>query len=193
MSRSGPRRRRFAPKPAFSDRTSASFIPISPDPRARASACKVDLKKLPAGDHLLLIQAQSLHGARAQCERVITVDPSAGPQILSVAEFRAAINRMQSRPLFSFVVPVYNVAEVWLRRCLDSVLKQRYPHWELCIANDGSSEPHIRPLLEEYRKKDKRIKVVHCEERGHISAASNAALFLLLKGISSPSSTMTMR
>jgi GT2 family glycosyltransferase len=152
--------------PGFTDSEGAGF------------RVQVDLSNVPAGDHLLIIRTQSRQGMRAQCERIITVDPSAGPQILSVAEARAAINRMQSRPLFSFVVPVYNVAEIWLRRCLDSVLKQRYPHWELCIANDASSEPHIRPLLEEYRNKDKRIKVVHCEERGHISAASNAALSL---------------
>lgn len=139
---------------------------------------QLDLTKVPSGEHTLQLRAQSRQGVWVQCERVITVDPSVGPKTLTVAESRAAMKGMQNQPLFSLVVPVYNVPEVWLRRCLDSVLKQSYPHWELCIANDASSDPHIQPLLEEYRQKDKRIKVVHCQERGHISGASNAALSL---------------
>jgi GT2 family glycosyltransferase len=82
------------------------------------------------------------------------------------------------RPLISVLLPVYNTEEVWLRRCLDSVMAQLYPHWELCIADDGSTSTHIRRVLEEYRDRDRRIRVVFREVNGHISAASNSALSL---------------
>jgi O-antigen biosynthesis protein len=135
---------------------------------------QIDLTKAPAGVQTITIRAQSKLGAVTQCERTITVDSASRSQ----AESRTAMNLLEHRRLFSLIVPVYNVPEKWLRRCLDSVLRQRYPHWELCIANDASSEPHIRPLLDAYRERDRRIKVVHRPERGHISAASNSALSL---------------
>ncbi len=81
-------------------------------------------------------------------------------------------------PKISVLVPVYNVPEIYLRKALDSVLNQIYPHWELCIADDKSSEPHIRPVLEEYARKDARVKIVYRAQNGHISAASNSALEL---------------
>lgn len=139
---------------------------------------EIDISGLPVGEHRLLIRARSHQGSIAQIERVITVDANASPKTLTLEESSAALELLRNRPLFSFIIPVYNVAEVWLRRCLDSVLRQRYPDWEMCIANDASSEPHIRPVLEEYRQKDRRVKVVHCAERGHIALASNAALEL---------------
>lgn len=88
------------------------------------------------------------------------------------------IDAFPYRPLISILLPVYNTEEVWLRRCLDSVMAQLYPHWELCIADDGSTSTHIRRVLEEYRDRDRRIRVVFREVNGHISAASNSALSL---------------
>ena len=73
-------------------------------------------------------------------------------------------------------MPVYNVEEQWLRACVDSVLNQFYENWELCIADDCSTDAHIKPLLEEFKSLDSRIKVVYREENGHISEASNSAL-----------------
>ena len=91
---------------------------------------------------------------------------------------RKEIERLSNRPFISILLPVYNTDEAWLRRCLDSVLGQLYPHWELCVADDASTMPHIRSVLEEYRSGDGRIKVVFRERNGHISAASNTALSL---------------
>jgi glycosyltransferase involved in cell wall biosynthesis len=85
---------------------------------------------------------------------------------------------MAYRPVFSVIVPVYNTDEQSLRRCLDSVLRQLYPHWELCIADDASTEPHVRDVLAEYTARDSRIRVIYLKENGHISATSNAALSL---------------
>jgi GT2 family glycosyltransferase len=94
------------------------------------------------------------------------------------AAIRERIAAMPSPPSISILLPVYNTPERWLRRCLDSVLAQLYPHWELCIADDASTEPHVRRVLDKYTARDPRIKVVHRAENGHISAASNSALEL---------------
>ena len=79
-------------------------------------------------------------------------------------------------PLISILVPVYQTPERWLRACLDSVLAQAYPKWELCIADDASPDPRVQELLAEYQRRDGRIRVVLRERNGHISEASNTAL-----------------
>lgn len=89
------------------------------------------------------------------------------------------IKAFPSQPKISIVMPVYNVDEIWLKKCINSILKQYYGNWELCIADDCSTKKHIRPLLESYRKKDPRIKVVYRTENGHISRATNSALELV--------------
>ncbi|BCJ87788.1 glycosyltransferase [Effusibacillus dendaii] len=82
------------------------------------------------------------------------------------------------QPLISVIVPVYNVEERWLRKCIESVRNQLYPKWELCIADDASPKSHVKKVLKEYATKDPRIKVVFREANGHISEASNSALEL---------------
>lgn len=94
------------------------------------------------------------------------------------AEISAKIDGFANKPLISIMMPVYNVEEKWLRACIDSVLAQLYPHWELCIADDASPAEHIRRVLDEYAARDERIRVVYRPENGHISAASNTALEL---------------
>ena len=89
---------------------------------------------------------------------------------------REHIGSLSYRPTISLIVPVYNTDEKWLRRCLDSVLAQLYPDWELCIADDASTDPMVRKVLDEYRAGDARIRVVFRQENGHISASSNSAL-----------------
>jgi len=97
-------------------------------------------------------------------------------------EDRAAIRRYSKqlayKPLMSVVMPTYNTSVQWLRLAIESVRNQLYPHWELCIADDASSAPQVRQLLEQYRLEDERIKVVYREKNGHISAASNSAIEL---------------
>lgn len=89
---------------------------------------------------------------------------------------RNEISLFAYQPLISLLVPVYNVEPKWLEKCVDSVRNQSYPNWELCLADDHSSEPHVRPLLERYAQQDSRIKVVFRPENGHISRATNSAL-----------------
>lgn len=89
---------------------------------------------------------------------------------------RARVQLLQYRPRISVIMPVYNTEEVWLRRAIESVLGQLYPHWQLCVADDHSSRPHVRPVLEEYARRDPRLTLVFRDRNGHISAASNSAL-----------------
>lgn len=79
-------------------------------------------------------------------------------------------------PLISVVMPVYNTPEKWLRKCIDSVIAQTYQNWELCIANDASTSRHVKAVLDEYARKEPRIRVVHRPVNGHISLSSNDAL-----------------
>lgn len=93
-----------------------------------------------------------------------------------IAQLRKLGDRLPAKPVISVLMPVYNPRPKYLRKALDSVLAQTYPHWELCIADDASTNPEVRQVLQEYVEKDKRIKVVFREVNGHISAASNSAL-----------------
>jgi O-antigen biosynthesis protein len=82
------------------------------------------------------------------------------------------------RPLISVLMPVYDPREKELRSALASVTNQVYDNWELCIADDCSTEPYVRAILEELARVDPRVKVVFRPENGHISEASNSALEL---------------
>ncbi len=93
-------------------------------------------------------------------------------------EITGKIANFANKPLISIILPVYNVEEKWLRICIESVRRQIYENWELCIADDHSPSPHICKILEEFAAKDPRIKIVFRAENGHISAASNSALAL---------------
>lgn len=100
------------------------------------------------------------------------------PAFADLKAIGAEQSRFRLKPLISVLMPVYNTPEGHLRQAIESVLGQSYPRWQLCIADDASTEPHVRKLLERYRRRDPRIKVAYRESNGHISAASNTALAL---------------
>lgn len=79
-------------------------------------------------------------------------------------------------PLISVLLPVYQTPETWLRKCIESVLAQVYPRWQLCVADDASPDPRVLQVLEAYAATDQRIRVVRRETNGHICAATNSAL-----------------
>ena len=80
------------------------------------------------------------------------------------------------KPLISVIVPVYNPEPEFLRQAIASVIEQVYNNWELCIADDCSTKPEVKEILEEYQAKDDRIKVVYRAENGHICRSSNSAI-----------------
>jgi O-antigen biosynthesis protein len=89
---------------------------------------------------------------------------------------RRHIEQLSYKPFISVVMPVYNTSETWLRLAIESVRNQLYPEWELCVADDGSFEPGVKQILNEYQAKDPRIRVAFGSHNGHISAASNTAI-----------------
>lgn len=76
---------------------------------------------------------------------------------------------------FSVVIPVYNVAP-YLRECLDSVLMQTCTDWECICVDDGSTDGSAE-ILDEFRQKSGRFRVV-CQKNAGVSAARNRGLGL---------------
>ena len=91
---------------------------------------------------------------------------------------REATTRLSYRPLFSVLMPVYNTDQRWLRAAIESVRSQLYENWELCIADDSSTDARVGDVLREYQSREPRIKIEFRATNGHISAASNSALAL---------------
>lgn len=75
--------------------------------------------------------------------------------------------------LLSIIIPVYCV-EHTLQRCVDSILQQSFTDWELILVDDGSTDT-CPTLCNKYAQIDKRIKVIHQENKG-LSAARNAGI-----------------
>lgn len=100
------------------------------------------------------------------------------PNLPSKDQARKIIGGLKCKPVISIVMPTYNTDEIYLRACIDSVLNQSYPWWELCVADDASTKPSVKKVLKEYETRDARIKVVYRKKNGHISLTSNSALEL---------------
>ena len=75
-------------------------------------------------------------------------------------------------PKVSIIVPVYK-AEAYLQQCVDSILSQTFPDFEVFLVNDGSPDNCGR-MCEEYKEKDSRIRVIHQENQGQSAARNNA-------------------
>lgn len=76
-------------------------------------------------------------------------------------------------PVISIVVPVYKV-EVYLEKCVNSILNQTFTDFELILVDDGSPD-NCPAMCDEYAKKDARIKVIH-KANGGLSDARNAGI-----------------
>ena len=85
--------------------------------------------------------------------------------------------KFKYNPKISIIIPTYNVSEKLLTECLDSVLNQSYTNFEICIADDKSTNIETLNTLKKYEKNDK-VKIIYREKNGHISEASNSAVKL---------------
>lgn len=93
-----------------------------------------------------------------------------------LARMRERFSHTPAPPRISVVMPTYETPASMLREALDSVLDQAYEHWELCIADDHSTAPAVREILEEYAARDSRVKVAYRPHNGGIAAATNTAV-----------------
>lgn len=76
-------------------------------------------------------------------------------------------------PGFSIVIPVYN-AEKYLGECVESVLSQSVTDFELILVNDGSTDESGH-ICDRFALRDERVKVIHQQNSGHITARMNGA------------------
>ncbi|MDH4390396.1 MAG: glycosyltransferase family 2 protein [Aquabacterium sp.] len=114
-------------------------------------------------------------GAISYADWIAEVEQPAVPSLQAQA---AQMLGWQIKPLISVVVPVYDTPLEQLRACLDSVLAQTYPHWELCVADDASPNPAVRELLQAVAQSDPRVHLCLRQTNGHITQASNNAIAL---------------
>lgn len=118
------------------------------------------------------IRYNGLHGLR---ERINGTDKFA----LGVSSIRVPSDpsaSYNSDIKFSIVMPVYNVEIKWLDKAIESIKRQNYKNWELCIADDCSTMPEVKEYLSKIN--DNRIKIKYLEKNGGISVASNEAASL---------------
>jgi O-antigen biosynthesis protein len=114
------------------------------------------------------------HGLRRfRDRRRVGMPPSREPGELH--DPHVDVEGLSYRPLISVVTPVYNVDPAWLGRAVESVRGQSYPHWQLCLADDGSTSEATLAYLRTLTG-DPRVSVSFAEENGGIAAATNRAL-----------------
>lgn len=75
---------------------------------------------------------------------------------------------MKNNETISVIVPIYNCAE-YIRQCLNSIVMQTYSNLEIVLVDDGSTDGSGL-ICDEYASRDKRIKVIHKENGGLVSA-----------------------
>lgn len=141
----------------------------------RAIALRPDLPALRT--NLLMAQFAAKERSRG-IEYRNWIERFDNPSAATITQWRSDAARQEPMTI-SIAMPTYNSPDRWLRACLDSVLAQTWPHWELCIADDASTLATTRSTLDEYAKRDSRIRVEYRVENGGIAAASNTALGLV--------------
>jgi len=106
------------------------------------------------------------------------IDTFETPEVTDASASGAVLDSWRTRPTISIIMPTYNSDERYLREAIESVLAQDYPHWELCVADDASTDAHVREIIDDYARRDRRIKATFRATNGRIAAASNTALEL---------------
>lgn len=160
------------------------------DPTGRSGfVAEFDSLALPKGRHTITLRLVSRGAVIRESRTAITIDHEKGFasdyerwirdfEIPDEKLISLKLTAFQRRPLFSIVMPVYNTEPTELEEAIQSVLAQSYSNWELCIADDASSEPHVREMITRFAAQDNRIKTVFGADRGGISQNANSAITL---------------
>jgi GT2 family glycosyltransferase len=82
------------------------------------------------------------------------------------------------QPLISILIPIYNPDLEFLEAAIESVRRQLYPRWELCLADDHSNGDRVREFVEAISQEELRCRYVLREKNGGIAACTNSALAL---------------
>jgi len=97
--------------------------------------------------------------------KISRMDQETAADILSTLEYK---------PLISVIIPTYNTPVRYLEAAVNSVQKQYYPNWELCICDDGSTDTSTTDWLKSIE--GERVKVIFSEQNRGISSATNRAV-----------------
>lgn len=122
---------------------------------------------------------QSAEKADQHASYLNWIDQRAGLEATRLNQAKAELAHFTRKPVFSIVMPTYNTPQIWLSKAIQSVRAQIYPHWELCICDDASTDAGIAALLRDYAAQDCRIKVALRTTNGGIARATNDAMALM--------------
>ncbi len=98
----------------------------------------------------------------------------------SITTLKDEIRRWQTSSKIAVLIPIKNPDTASLINTIDSVLQQVYEHFELCLASDASATDDVRELLQLYKNKDRRVKIILSEQDGTMSAIANSGLSLVI-------------
>ena len=129
-------------------------------------------------------KTSGLRGVKKALSLVANGPTEAEPSRIHFLEFSDRLGRellddmrqWTRKPKISILVPTFNTKGDVLRKAIDSVKDQIYENWELCIADDCSTDSHIRTILDAYVASDARIKVVYGSVNSGVSSTTNRAL-----------------
>lgn len=85
-------------------------------------------------------------------------------------------SKFEYLPKVSILVPIFNTPIDFLKDMINSVINQSYENWELCLANGSSENEELKSVIDEFCKKDSRIKCNYLKENLGISGNTNGAI-----------------
>jgi hypothetical protein len=180
-------------------RIAAATMIERPDVQAHHAACPSALRsgftlKLPLVEleTAIELRARRVDGAAPAFHSFRAGDrPGRGPVVVDYSTWRkrseaheparaeklvASLPPARSCPLVSLLLPVFNTPPRFLSECVESVRRQLYPHWELRIVDDASTDAETRNALRQLDGTDRRIHLETLPANAGISRATNRAL-----------------
>ncbi len=151
------------------------------DPQALLTGFVLELPHV-APERLITLVALTDRGEQLAFHDVVAGDlPDRGPLILNYPEWaqqHAVPVNSDAAPTirFSILLPVFNPTPEHLESCLQSVVAQSHPHWELCIVDDASTRAKVKTLLVKAADSDPRVRLQVRPANGGIARATNDAL-----------------
>ena len=129
-------------------------------------------------------KAEGVKGFRKALSFIANGPPSSPHDGIHFLEFSSHLAReliadvkdWPRHPKISIVMPTFNTPEDILRQAVESVKSQIYRNWELCIADDCSTDPNVRKVVQAYADSDVRIKAIFLSKNAGVSAATNRAI-----------------
>ena len=141
---------------------------------ATSTALKLGIGPRSSGTGQLIARAAWIDPEVADPAGGVAPGLAPSPQSASAPHSQAP----SDKPLISVLTPVHNPPVDMLEEAIASVRAQSFTAWELCLIDDGSTNPEVIAALERHAASDRRIHLERHEAAGGISAATNTALAL---------------